>query len=321
MPAGDQRRAICPHQMCDAGTDDRHAQLLFKAAQHTVVAKRSTLHDDVRAQILLALGADDLIQRILDDAAAQTGRDVFDRRSVLLRLFDTGIHEYRTAGPQIDRMLCLQAQLCKFRSAVSQALRKCLDERTAAAGARLVEDDIIDAAIADLETLDVLTADVEYVIHIRIKVFCGLIVRHRLYGSLIQMEGMPHQLFAITGRTAAGHLDAVAPLFVNLLQVLQHDIQRTALVGGIRLIQQLLIFSDQDQFGRGGTAVHPQVHVSLISGQIAIADIRTLVTLHECFILFFGHKERLALLFLDRHVLERLQLAMQFLISKPLAGA
>ena len=132
MTLGDQRRAIGPHQMRDAGADDLRAQLLLEAAQHAVIAERAALYDDLLADVLAAAGTDDLIQRVLHDAAAKACRNVLDARAVFLRLLDAGVHEHRAARAQVDRVARLQAQLRKLLRAVAQALRKRLQKRSAA---------------------------------------------------------------------------------------------------------------------------------------------------------------------------------------------
>ena len=73
MPSGNQGGTVSAHQMRDAWANDRHAQFLFKAAQHTVIAESSSLYDNLCSQIFLAFCTDDLIQSIFYHTAAQAG--------------------------------------------------------------------------------------------------------------------------------------------------------------------------------------------------------------------------------------------------------
>ena len=127
-------------------------------------------------------------------------------------------------------MFGLQTELGKFRRTVSKALGKRFDKGTASGRTCLIQYDIVDAPVSDLKAFDVLTADIQNIIHIRIKIFGCLIMCHRFHRTFIQMEGMTHQFFPITCCTAAGHFDAVFALLINLTQMFEHHIKRTSLI-------------------------------------------------------------------------------------------
>ena len=148
-----------------------------------------------------------------------------------------------------------------------------------------------------------------------------LIVRHRLDRALIQMEGVLHELLAIAGRAAASDRDAALAKRIDLFQMLHHDIQRTALIGRICLIEQFLRFSDQHQLGRRAAAVHAQIRFSRIRGDVAVADVAALMAADEFLIVFLVFEQRLAFLFPHRHVLQCLQLVVKLIIGKALARA
>ena len=54
-----------------------HAHLLLKGPQHGFVVEGAALHHDVAAQLFRAGGADDLVQRVFDDARWTGPREMF----------------------------------------------------------------------------------------------------------------------------------------------------------------------------------------------------------------------------------------------------
>ena len=125
------------------------------------------------------------IQRVLDNADGKTRGDVLHRCAVLLRLLHGGVHEHRATGAEVDRAIRKQTEFCKILNRVTQRTRKRLEERAAAGGTSLVEENIVDDAVFDLETLDVLTADVDDEIDLRVKRARRVEMRHRLYDAVI----------------------------------------------------------------------------------------------------------------------------------------
>ena len=55
------------------------------------------------SQFLRVGAADDLVERVFDDADGKTCRDVFDAGAVFLRLLDGAVHEDRAAAAEIGR--------------------------------------------------------------------------------------------------------------------------------------------------------------------------------------------------------------------------
>ena len=119
-----QRSAVSTHQAGNVGADDVDAHLFFKGAEDSFIIESTALHDDVAAQLFRAGRADDLVQRVLDDGNRQSGADIFNRCTVLLRLLDRGVHEHGAAGTQIDRFVGKQAQRGELLDIVAQRLGK-----------------------------------------------------------------------------------------------------------------------------------------------------------------------------------------------------
>ena len=116
---GMQRSAVRTHQAGDGGTGHVAADLLLERTQDRVIEERAALYDDVLAEVVRRVGADNLIQCVADDRNRQAGRDRVDARAVLLCLLDRRIHEHRAARAEVDRVLCEQAELAEFLNRVA----------------------------------------------------------------------------------------------------------------------------------------------------------------------------------------------------------
>ena len=250
-----ERSAVRAHQAGNIGADDVHAQLVFKRAQHRVVIEGAALHDDVLAQLMRAGAADDLVQRVFDDGDGKACGNIGYIRAVLLRLLDGGIHEHRAAGTQVHRLACGKAQLRKRGDVVAKGASERLQERSAAGGTGFIEEDIVDHAVADLEALDVLTADIDDEIDLREEGLGGGKVRDGFNQAEIHAEGIADQILAVTGyRARTDH-----PVRMLAAQVgkecahMRHGIAGIGLIAGVK---QLALVGYDDGFDRRGAGVN-----------------------------------------------------------------
>ena len=69
--------------------------------------------------------------------------------------------------PRSTGLRARQTQLGEILNLVAQRAGKRLQERAAAGGAGLVEEDVVDDAVVNLEALDILPADVDDEIDVR----------------------------------------------------------------------------------------------------------------------------------------------------------
>ena len=168
------------------------------------------------AQLVGASGADDLIEHVFDNAHRKAGRDILDAGAILLRLLDRGIHKDSAAGAQVHRVLGKQSQAGKFLCGVAHRLGKGLDKGAAAGGACLVEHDRVDGVVFNLEALDVLAADVEDKLDLRVKVLGGLEVGDGLDDAVVQMESVLDQFLAVAGGDGIADVDPVAAGLIEL---------------------------------------------------------------------------------------------------------
>ncbi len=70
-----QRRAVCAHEAGDCRAGHVAADFLLERAQDGVIEERAALHNDVLTEVVRRVGADNLVQRVLDNADGQTGGD------------------------------------------------------------------------------------------------------------------------------------------------------------------------------------------------------------------------------------------------------
>ena len=113
------------HQPGDGRTDDVAADLFLEGAQDGVIVEGATLNDDLFAEVVGVVGADDLVEGVFHDADGKPGRDVFNAGALLLRLLDRRIHEDGAAATEVDGVLGMQAELGKFCNVVAHRARKC----------------------------------------------------------------------------------------------------------------------------------------------------------------------------------------------------
>ena len=255
---GMQGRAVGAHEACDHRTDDLRPQLQLKGPQHRVIEEGAALHHHMAAQLLGGVGPDDLVDGVFHHADGQAGGDILHRGALLLGLLHGGVHKHRAAAAQIHRRPALQAPFGKLRYPIAHGTGKGFDKGAAAGGAGLVEQDRIDGPVFDAEALDVLAADVQNEIHVRLEIAGRRIVGNGLHHALVHAEGVLNQFFAVAraGGAADGHPMAAA--VIDGLQLLAHQGHGVAFVGAVVAVQEFFIFGNQGQLGGGGAAVDAQ---------------------------------------------------------------
>ena len=289
---GVQRCAVGAHETRNRRTGYVAPNLLLERAQDGVVEERAALHDDVLAEVVRRVRTDYLIQCVLHDRNRQAGRDRVDARAVLLRLLNGGVHEYRAARAEVDWVLGKQAELAEFLNRVAHRAGKGLDERAAARRAGLIKRNVVDALVADLKALDVLSADVDDEINVRAEVTRRAEVRNRFDQTEIHTEGVLDERFAVA-RDRRGHdMYPVAAQLVQSSELLADDISRVALVGLVVMVQDLVILTNQHQLGRGRAAVDAEISVAFVHGDVLRHNIMHAVAVLEFRILRFVFKQR-----------------------------
>ena len=153
-------------------------------------------------------------------------------------LLDAAIHKHGAATAQIHRHIGKKADLSEFLRAIAENLRKGLQKAATAAGAGLVQKDIIDGSIMNLEAFHVLPADVEDEIHVRLQMLGGIKMGHGFHEAIIKAEGMTNQILAIT-RDRTGQKLAMRIIFIKCSQIIAHSDHGIALIALVEGIQKL----------------------------------------------------------------------------------
>ena len=109
--AADERHSVSTHETRYIGADDVLSQKLFKSTQNSIIVKRSALYNNMFSQIGGSTETDYFVQCIFNDRIAKARGDIGDINSVFLGFPDTGIHENRTTGTEVCRMLCHKCHL------------------------------------------------------------------------------------------------------------------------------------------------------------------------------------------------------------------
>ena len=261
--------AECAHQTGDRRPDNVVADLPLKAPQHGVVQECAALYHDVLSQFLGIAGTDDLVDGVLDDRAGQTGGDILDGCAVLLRLLDAAVHENGAAGAKVYRMLGEQPQSGEVGDVVAQRHGERLNKRAAAGGTCLVQHDAVNAVVFDLEALDVLAADVDDEVHLRTEERCRLEVRHGFHNAEVHAQSGTDEILAVAGDgTAADGAVRTQPL-IEGGQLPFDAVQRLSLVGGVEIIEQLVVFREQHDLGGGRAGINAQIRLAGIGAVVA----------------------------------------------------
>ena len=256
---GVQRSAVSAHDGGVFRADHVSSDLPLEGAEHGVVQKRAALHHHVSAELLAAGTADDLVQRVFHHADGKPGGDILHGGPVLLRLLHGAVHKHRTAGAEIHGLFCEQAEPRKALRRVAQRLRKGLQERPAAGGARLVQIDVVNGAVPNLEAFYILPADVQDEIHVRAEFFRRRVVGDGLHKTTVDAEGVFNHVLAVARHGAAADSD-VRPVPVEGFQVIPDNGHGVSVVCGIKRMEDVSVFVAQNRLHRSGAGVDAEKH-------------------------------------------------------------
>ena len=186
--SGDQCSTECAHDTGDIRTDHFAVGDLLKASKNSIVIESTALYHDILSKGRSIGYFDNLEQRIFNDRVSKSGRDIIHTGAFLLGLLYTGVHKYRTAGSQVNGMLCEESCLCEILDRKVQRFCKGFDKGTTAGGTCLVELYIVNCMIFNTDTFHILTADVKDTVHIRVKELSSIIMGDGLHLALIQHQ-------------------------------------------------------------------------------------------------------------------------------------
>ena len=272
------------HDSGDIRTDRLAVGYLLKTPQDGIIIEGSALDHDVVSKLCCIGYFDDFEQGVLDDGVGESCGDVRHRSAFLLRLFYLGVHEHGTAGSQIDGVLRIECLVGKVFHRIVQGLREGLDERTAAGGTCLVELYAVHGLVLDLDTLHILSADIQDTVYVRLKERSGIVVGDGLYLALVQHQRCLDQRLAISGRAGVYDLHTLGKLAVDLLDRGDRGPQRIPFIVMIEGVEQGPVLAYQRGFGRGGTGVDPEESLPFICCKVLDRDLMFRVACGELLI-------------------------------------
>ena len=233
MPPSGQGRAIGPHQPRDIGSHHLDAGLQLEGPQHGIVQESAALDDDPVAEFADIAQLHHLVERVAHHRIAEPGRDIRDRGALLLGLFDRRIHENRAAAAQIDRCIRCHAGPGELADIGAHRLGEGLQEGTAARRTGLIDRDRIDHAVADLQILHVLAADVDHAGDPGADRGGGPEMGHGLDLTLVGVQGGLDQFLTIAGDAGPADERALGQRADHLAGDPDRGRQRGTLIGTI----------------------------------------------------------------------------------------
>ena len=112
-------------------------------------------------------------------------------------LLNAGIHEYGAARAEIDGALGEDAELRELAYFIAEGVGEGLQKASAARGARLVKEDVVDSAVVDLEALYVLSADVDDELDVGHEELGGGEVRYGFDDAVVNVERVFDYVLAV----------------------------------------------------------------------------------------------------------------------------
>ena len=105
----------------------------------------------------------------------------------------------------------------------------------------------------------------------------GVVVGHGLHQTQITGESIFDEILAVAGDSRSLDVHPAAAEPVDLLQLLQNNGHRIALVGVIVGVEQLSLGADEGHLGGGGSGVNPQPGIPRIGEDIGLGGVRGVV--------------------------------------------
>ena len=152
---------------------------------------------------------------------------------------------------------------------------------------------MLDDAVLDLQTLHVLTADVQNELDVRDEGLGASQVRDGLDLAGVGAKGLDEDLLAVAG---GGHVADGASLGKQVVDTV-HDVaggaEDVAVVVAVPGVEELSALAHHGALHRGGAGVDADEHAALIGGQVALGNHLLVVTLLELLVVLLALEERL----------------------------
>ena len=243
------------------------AHILLHGPEHRVVLKGPALDHDPLSQAVQVGEADHLGKYVFNDGTAKPRHDVLRQLSVPLFRNDAAVHEDGTAASQDCRISGGKGRLCDPLPGDPQGGGKVLQEGAAAGGAGLVHHDVGDDAVLEPDGLHVLASDVQKEGGLRQVFFRRPGMGHGLHHMAFRGKGLRKELLSVAGGAGSQDLKPGSRPFVavpHLKEPLLCHLQGIPLIGGIKAVQDLLLFIHEHEFGGGAAGIDAKISPDLI---------------------------------------------------------
>ena len=104
--SGNEGSSECSHDTGNIRTYGFAVCDFLKTSENGIVIESSSLHNNMLTELGCVGNFDYFKQCVFDNGISKTGRNIGNFCALFLRLFYFGIHKYRTAGSEVDRISC-----------------------------------------------------------------------------------------------------------------------------------------------------------------------------------------------------------------------
>ena len=149
--------------------------------------------------------------------------------------------------------------------------------------------------------LHVLTADVEYAVHIGVEECRRRVVSYRLDLALIKHECRLYKRLAVSGRTRICYSRRFWHFRIYILYRLYGCRERASVIIAVKRIQKRTILCHNGSLCRRGTRIYSKIAVTLICRKISCRNLVLALSFKEAFVILLSFKQRLHSLDLKFH--------------------
>ena len=218
-----------------------------------------------------------------------------------MSLLDLRVHKDRTPGTQVCRFLGPDSFFLELLDVQADGSRKSGEEGPAAGGTGLIELDGVDDPVPDVHSLHILAPDVQDEVHIGVEIAGRPVVGDGLHLAQVNAQGGFDEVLPVAADPGLGNPGMGAHQGVNGPDVFDDVLQGLALVGSIRGKEDLVVLTQEDNLGGGGSGINAQVGGPGIGGQVLLPKVTALVVPDKVPVFLFRAKEGVQGLLFDRN--------------------
>ena len=243
------------------------------------------------AELFGIADAKDLVEGVAHDRLAQPRRDVVRGGAVALGLTHLGIHEDRTARPEVDGRARTKRRRHEFGERKFELVREGLQKGAAARAAGLVQAHARNKSVLDGEALHVLSADVDHVAHVGSEVRGRALMRERFDFGPVGAERRLGEFRPVARRTDRADARSFGDRRRESLDARKEALQRISFVAFVPGGKEASLAVDQNALHRGAAEIDPEIEVAPGVGEIAALHLFLFMPRAEALELIVARKE------------------------------